>query len=210
MLAIGDAAKYLHISIDTLRRWEKKGLAKAHRSKGGHRMFKKSDLDQLFGKRYKHEKIVAAVNSVNPTGTIATETSKSSQPFSYPSQNTSHHSEEISWANLAHHSAPPPHPMPPELQSQPQENSTHSEQQIQQSQLSVSIPTQLPSNITTTNTPLEISPPNNEEISKENNTNQEEELSTFQKFLLASFIAFLIIDLILLFLWQYTHHLSPV
>lgn len=51
-LSIGDAADYLGVSIDTLRRWEKKEKIKALRSPGGHRYFDKSDLDKLFGTKY--------------------------------------------------------------------------------------------------------------------------------------------------------------
>ncbi len=52
LLNIGTAAEYLGISIDTLRRWEKKGRIQPLRSPGGHRYYSKSNLDALFGKRY--------------------------------------------------------------------------------------------------------------------------------------------------------------
>lgn len=52
LFSIGSAADYLGISIDTLRRWEKKGKVSAYRSPGGHRYFKKDDLDILFGTKY--------------------------------------------------------------------------------------------------------------------------------------------------------------
>ncbi len=52
LLNIGSAAEYLGISIDTLRRWEKKGRIIPLRSPGGHRYYSKEDLDALFGKRY--------------------------------------------------------------------------------------------------------------------------------------------------------------
>lgn len=52
ILNIGKASKYLGVSIDTLRRWERKGKVTTYRSPGGHRYFKKEDLDQLFGQRY--------------------------------------------------------------------------------------------------------------------------------------------------------------
>lgn len=54
-LSIGDASEYLGISIDTLRRWTRKGKIVTHRSPGGHRYFKKSELDQVFGTRYERE-----------------------------------------------------------------------------------------------------------------------------------------------------------
>jgi excisionase family DNA binding protein len=56
LLSIGDASEYLGVSIDTLRRWEKKGKVEAYRSPGNHRYFKKSDLDNLFGKKYERRK----------------------------------------------------------------------------------------------------------------------------------------------------------
>ena len=52
LLTIGGASEYLGISIDTLRRWEKKGRIEPFRSPGGHRYFDKKTLDDLFGKRY--------------------------------------------------------------------------------------------------------------------------------------------------------------
>jgi len=55
LLNIGTASEYLGISIDTLRRWEKKGRIKPLRSPGGHRYYSKADLDDLFGKRYSRD-----------------------------------------------------------------------------------------------------------------------------------------------------------
>lgn len=51
-LSIGEASEYLGVSIDTLRRWEKKGKIEPMRSPGGHRYFNKKDLDELFGRKY--------------------------------------------------------------------------------------------------------------------------------------------------------------
>ena len=51
-LKIGNASEYLGVSIDTLRRWEKKGKVSSYRSPGGHRYFLKADLDKVFGKKY--------------------------------------------------------------------------------------------------------------------------------------------------------------
>ena len=51
-ISIGKASEYLGVSIDTLRRWEKKGVIAAYRSPGGHRYFLKNDLDKLFGQKY--------------------------------------------------------------------------------------------------------------------------------------------------------------
>jgi excisionase family DNA binding protein len=44
-LNIGQAAKHLGISIDTLRRWDKSGKLPARRSEGGHRYYSQTDLE---------------------------------------------------------------------------------------------------------------------------------------------------------------------
>jgi DNA (cytosine-5)-methyltransferase 1 len=49
-ISISDASEKLHVSLDTIRRWEKKGLIKAHRSANGHRYFDKKELDRLLAK----------------------------------------------------------------------------------------------------------------------------------------------------------------
>lgn len=49
-LTIGQAAKYLGISRDTLRRWEKRGQLKAVRSPSNRRFYTKNQLDSLLGK----------------------------------------------------------------------------------------------------------------------------------------------------------------
>lgn len=45
LYSIGQAALYLNVSIDTLRRWEKKGLITAIRSQGNLRLFTKQELE---------------------------------------------------------------------------------------------------------------------------------------------------------------------
>jgi excisionase family DNA binding protein len=47
-LSIGDAAKLLNVSRDTLRRWEKKGKIKVYRSPTNRRRYKKSEIEQSF------------------------------------------------------------------------------------------------------------------------------------------------------------------
>lgn len=44
---IGEAAKYLQVSVDTLRRWDASGKLRAERSAGGHRYYLLSDLKQF-------------------------------------------------------------------------------------------------------------------------------------------------------------------
>lgn len=49
-ISISDASEKLAVSLDTIRRWEKKGLIKAHRAANGHRCFDKKELDRLIAK----------------------------------------------------------------------------------------------------------------------------------------------------------------
>lgn len=49
--SIGEAAKYLRVSPDTLRRWEKCGYLKAHRSPTNHRYYLKNELENFFTKK---------------------------------------------------------------------------------------------------------------------------------------------------------------
>lgn len=46
-LSVAHASDYLGVSIDTIRRWEKKGLVKTKRSKNGHRLFSLTELERL-------------------------------------------------------------------------------------------------------------------------------------------------------------------
>jgi DNA (cytosine-5)-methyltransferase 1 len=48
--SISEASTILNVSIDTIRRWEKKGLIKAERSPQGHRLFRVDDLHKLHAK----------------------------------------------------------------------------------------------------------------------------------------------------------------
>ena len=47
LVSISDASDALKVSIDTIRRWEKKGLIKATRDAAGHRFFNRKELTQL-------------------------------------------------------------------------------------------------------------------------------------------------------------------
>lgn len=47
LLTISEAAKFLKVSIDTLRRWDSKGKLKAIRSSGGHRYYSKEQLEDF-------------------------------------------------------------------------------------------------------------------------------------------------------------------
>ncbi|HUS59923.1 MAG TPA: MerR family DNA-binding transcriptional regulator [Nevskiaceae bacterium] len=48
-MSIGQAAKYIGVSRDTLRRWEKKGKIKAVRSPSNRRYYTKAILDAAMG-----------------------------------------------------------------------------------------------------------------------------------------------------------------
>ncbi|MDP1538641.1 MAG: helix-turn-helix domain-containing protein [bacterium] len=47
LLTISEAAKFLGVSIDTLRRWDSKGKFKALKSSGGHRYYSKDQLESF-------------------------------------------------------------------------------------------------------------------------------------------------------------------
>ena len=47
LLTISEAARFLKISIQTLRRWDSKGKLKAIRSSGGHRYYSKEQLENF-------------------------------------------------------------------------------------------------------------------------------------------------------------------
>jgi len=47
LLTISEAAEFLKVSIDTLRRWDSKGKLKALRSSGGHRYYSKEQLENF-------------------------------------------------------------------------------------------------------------------------------------------------------------------
>lgn len=64
LLNIAQAAKYLNVSIDTLRLWDKNGKLKPLKTPGGHRRYDKSILNNFIGydctKEEKEQDIVCA------------------------------------------------------------------------------------------------------------------------------------------------------
>ena len=50
LLNIAQAAKYLNVSIDTLRLWDKNGKLKPLKTPGGHRRYDTDSLDEFLGK----------------------------------------------------------------------------------------------------------------------------------------------------------------
>lgn len=65
-ISIGEAAKYIGVSRDTLRRWEKAGKIKPQRSPTNRRYYTKSQLDQLIGKQPAPSKGVKAKGIKRP------------------------------------------------------------------------------------------------------------------------------------------------
>lgn len=55
LLPIGEASEYVGVSVDTLRRWVKKGKLRTFRSPGGHRYFLRENLAEVFGKKYERD-----------------------------------------------------------------------------------------------------------------------------------------------------------
>ena len=47
IMSISEASKYLGVSMDTIRRWEKKGYIKSFRTPGNHRRYNKEDLNKI-------------------------------------------------------------------------------------------------------------------------------------------------------------------
>lgn len=124
-LSIGKAAEYLGVSIDTLRRWEKKGRVLALRSPGGHRYFRKEDLDNLFGKKYirdiKPKTEVEAPEQVSPTAQMPQQ--PATGPVEVPRERVSPDPERKSYV-VEEVVAPAPQPQPQIQQVKPETSLT--------------------------------------------------------------------------------------
>ncbi|MCP4650441.1 MAG: MerR family DNA-binding transcriptional regulator [PVC group bacterium] len=64
IFSISEAAQYLGVFPLTLRNWEKKGLLRSFRTPGGHRRFKKSELDRIIGVEKEEDKITEAIRKL--------------------------------------------------------------------------------------------------------------------------------------------------
>ena len=49
-MQVGEVARALDVSVDTIRRWEKKGLIRGHRDARGQRIFNLDEVRQLYSK----------------------------------------------------------------------------------------------------------------------------------------------------------------
>lgn len=88
-LSIGNAAKFLSVSIDTLRRWEKKGKVTSFRSPGGHRYFLKEDLKNVFGKKYyrqPHAEKRREEIQDTPKSSYTSEPTSTPEPLDFPEE----------------------------------------------------------------------------------------------------------------------------
>lgn len=47
LVPIGDVARLMGVSVDTVRRWEKAGRITAHRTPGGQRRFPTTEIERL-------------------------------------------------------------------------------------------------------------------------------------------------------------------
>lgn len=115
-LSIGKAAEYLGVSIDTLRRWEKRGRVAALRSPGGHRYFRKEDLDNLFGKKYTRD-----IEQVSPTAQMPQQ--PATGPVEAPQEKVSPDPERKNYV-VEEVAAPTPQPQPQIQQVKPKSSLT--------------------------------------------------------------------------------------
>lgn len=79
-LSIGDAARALGVSPDTLRRWEKAGKVKALRDERGRRRFSAKEVERVSGRPQRHKtgeqlsarnRLPGVVKSVEVDGVMA-------------------------------------------------------------------------------------------------------------------------------------------
>jgi molybdopterin-binding protein len=54
-VTLGDAARALDVSVDTLRRWDRKGKLHTVRDERGRRMVPRAEIDRLSGHAARHE-----------------------------------------------------------------------------------------------------------------------------------------------------------
>jgi molybdopterin-binding protein len=77
---LGDAARALDVSVDTLRRWDRKGKLHTIRDEHGRRMVPRAEIDRLSGHATRHEtgatlsarnRFAGVVRSVEVSGVMA-------------------------------------------------------------------------------------------------------------------------------------------
>lgn len=70
LLTIAEAAEKIGVSVDTIRRWEKKGLVKSHRNELNHRVFSVEEIDRV------HQKISGTSTNKNNYRILKSSTTK--------------------------------------------------------------------------------------------------------------------------------------
>jgi molybdopterin-binding protein len=73
---IGEAARMLGVSIDTVRRWDRTGRIKTHRDRSNRRIVPAAEIERLRGKEAAHElsarnRLVGVVRDVKLEGLLA-------------------------------------------------------------------------------------------------------------------------------------------
>jgi molybdopterin-binding protein len=73
---IGEAARMLGVSIDTVRRWDRTGRIKTHRDRSNRRIVPATEIERLRGKEAAHElsarnRLVGVVRDVKLEGLLA-------------------------------------------------------------------------------------------------------------------------------------------
>ena len=80
VLRLGDAARELGVSVDTLRRWDRKGKLRTVRDEHGRRLVPRSEIERLCGRATRHEtgatlsarnRFAGIVRSVEVAGVMA-------------------------------------------------------------------------------------------------------------------------------------------
>jgi excisionase family DNA binding protein len=117
-LSIGKAAEYLGVSVDTLRRWEKKGRITPYRSPGGHRYFEIDDLNKLFDKKYTRDKKPEVVSQPQDI--------KSYKSTTIPQQSITTEPERISTIEIPPVKPTPVRPIPRVEEISPKQPATKS------------------------------------------------------------------------------------
>ena len=64
ILSISEAAEYVGVFPLTLRNWEKKGLINSFRTPGGHRRFKKSELNRIIDSVGEEDELMESIRKL--------------------------------------------------------------------------------------------------------------------------------------------------
>ncbi len=68
IFSISEAAEYLGVFPLTLRNWEKKGLIRSYRTPGGHRRYRKRELDRVTGVTKNEDRLKESIENLQDVG----------------------------------------------------------------------------------------------------------------------------------------------